>query len=79
MLSEEIYLGSKHIDTYMIGQDTLKKNLVFYFSCGIFNHETNFLIVGPSGSRKKSYYDTIASFENLGQKLRLFQPDTEWF
>lgn len=60
----------KHMDTYMIGQDTLKKKLCVLLYLWIFNHErTNFLIVGPSGSGKNHIINTIASFENLGREV----------
>lgn len=60
----------KHMDTYMIGQDVLKKKLCVLLYLWIYNqNRTNFLIVGPSGSGKNHIINTISNFKDLGRKV----------
>lgn len=60
----------KHMDTYMIGQDILKKKLCVLLYLWIYNqNRTNFLIVGPSGSGKNHIINTISNFTGLGRKV----------
>lgn len=70
MLPKEKFIPEfrKHLNSWVVGQDIVKKKLIIILYQWIFfNIRTTFLMIGPSGSGKNYIIEAIKAFRCLGR------------